>query len=91
MSCPVKWHVYILKCNDGRFYTGITNNLERRFEEHKTGKGAHFTKVFGVEKLLYNEDQPSRSEAMKREAQIKSWTKAQKLALISGRKASQKN
>ena len=49
------WHVYILKCSNGSLYTGITNNMERRFEEHVSGKGGHFTRSHGALKILYNE------------------------------------
>ena len=76
------WYVYILKCRNGSLYTGITDNLERRFKEHARGKGGHFTKSFGAEKILYSGQCPDKSSALKREAQIKSWTRPEKLALI---------
>lgn len=78
------WHIYILECKDGRLYTGITDNIERRLEEHKTGKGGKFTHAFKVDKLLYSEPCGSKNEALKREAQIKGWTKRKKLVLIKG-------
>jgi putative endonuclease len=85
-----KWYVYILRCNDGRLYTGMTNDVERRFLEHKAGKGGHFTGAFGAAKLLYTEGHPSRSAALKREYQLKGLTRKAKLALIRerGRKSS---
>ena len=76
------WYIYILKCNDGRFYTGITSNLKRRFKEHKRGRGGRFTRSFGVNKLLYQEKCFTRPQALKREAQIKSWPKRRKITLI---------
>jgi putative endonuclease len=79
------WHVYILKCGNGNLYTGITDNLERRFKEHASGKGGHFTKSFGAEKILYSEQCSDKSSALKREAQIKGWTRREKLALIKGK------
>lgn len=79
------WFVYILKCRNGNLYTGITDNLERRFQEHARGKGGHFTKSFGAEKILYSEKCFDKSSALKREAQIKSWTRREKLALIEGK------
>lgn len=79
------WHVYILKCGNGNLYTGITDNLERRFKEHARGKGGHFTKSFGAEKMLYSEQCSDKSVALKREAQIKGWTRREKLALIKGK------
>lgn len=80
------WFVYILKCKNGDLYTGITDNLQRRFEEHASGKGGHFTKSFVVEKILFSEKHPDKSSALKREAQIKGWTREKKLALIKGDK-----
>jgi len=80
------WHVYILKCGNGNLYTGITDNLERRFKEHASGKGGHFTKSFGAKKILYSEQCPDKSSALKREAQIKGWTRGDKLALIEDKK-----
>jgi len=78
------WKVYILECKDGSLYTGITDNLQRRFEEHQTGKGGKFTHAFKVDKVLYSEPYGSKNEALKREAQIKGWTRKKKLALIKG-------
>lgn len=81
------WYVYILGCKNGSLYAGITDNLERRFEEHKAGKGGKFTRAFKVDKLLYSELCGSKNEALKREAQIKDWTRRKKLTLIQGDKA----
>ncbi len=76
------YFVYILECGDGSFYTGITNDLERRFIQHKNGQGAHYTRVKKVVRLLYTEKHTSRSSALKREAEIKSWRRAEKETLI---------
>ena len=76
------WCVYILKCKNGSLYTGITNNLERRLEKHRQGKGARYTRSFGVGKIVYNEGSLSKSGALKREAEIKSWTRKKKLTFI---------
>ena len=78
------WFVYILKCQNGNLYTGTTNNIDRRFQEHISGKGGHFTKSFAAEKILFTEECPDRSSALKREAQIKGWSRAKKLALVNG-------
>ena len=64
------WFVYILECRDGSFYTGITNNLEQRIIDHNRGKGCRYTKFRWPVKLLYSEQLPDRSSALKREAQI---------------------
>lgn len=80
----MNWHVYILECLDGRFYTGMTNNLERRLREHTAGRGGNFTRAFGVRKILYSEGQPTLKDAMRRELQIKRYPRARKLLLIEG-------
>ena len=78
------WWVYILRCKNGDLYTGITDNVQRRFKEHLSGKGGHFTKSFIVEEILFSEKHPDKPSALKREAQIKGWTRKKKLALIKG-------
>ncbi len=77
------WHVYILETKNGKLYTGITSDIVRRMKEHQSGNGCRFTCTFGFEKLLYSEERPNRSEALKREAHIKSWSKPRKLKLIA--------
>ncbi len=80
------WYVYILECKNRSFYTGITNNLERRLEEHKDGKGSKFTRAFKANKLMYSEALNSKNEALKREALIKGWTRKKKQILIAANK-----
>lgn len=77
------WTVYILQCADGSLYTGITNDLERRFAEHQAGKGAKYTKGRGPLRLVYQEDCEDRPQALKRENKIKALNKAAKLALVA--------
>ena len=78
------WYLYIIQADSGKLYTGITNDLERRLQEHEKGrKGARFFRFSAPKKLLYTESYPNRSEASKREAAIKKMTRAEKLALIS--------
>ena len=60
------WAVYILECADKSLYTGITTNLDRRLEEHRTGQGAKFTKGRGPFKLVYLENHKGRKNASKR-------------------------
>lgn len=81
---PKLWFVYIIECSDGRFYTGITDNVERRFQRHKRGQGGGFTNRLGVQRLLYYEKFSVRGDALKRESQIKCRSKFKKLALIKG-------
>jgi putative endonuclease len=77
-------YVYLLESSDGKYYTGYTTDLERRMEQHRSGKGAKFTRGFGFKKLLYSETYRTKSKAMKREAEIKSWNRTEKKALIDG-------
>lgn len=76
------YFVYILECGDGSFYTGITNDVERRFIQHKNGQGAHYTRAKKAVRIIYTEKHTSRSSALKREAEIKSWRRAEKEGLI---------
>lgn len=76
------YFLYILECDDGSLYTGITTDVKRRFEEHRSGRGGRFTRSHAVVCVAYIEEQPSRSAALKREAEIKRWRKGKKLALI---------
>ncbi|MDP3791395.1 MAG: GIY-YIG nuclease family protein [Candidatus Omnitrophota bacterium] len=78
------WHVYIIQCADDTPYTGTTTDIPRRVNEHNSSKGGNYTRIRNPVKLVYKEDHPNRSEALKREAQIKRWTKQKKLALITG-------
>ena len=79
----MKWQVYILECKDGSLYTGVTADLDRRFKEHHA-RTTHYTSYNPPEKIAYQESFLSKSDAFKREAQIKRWTRKKKLALISG-------
>ena len=77
------WFIYILLCEDNSLYTGLTNNLEKRFEAHKNGKGAIYTRSHKPLKIIYQEEFNTKSEALKRESEIKSWNKAKKLAICN--------
>jgi len=76
------YFVYILKCKDGSLYTGITTDLVRRLAEHTSGRGAKYTRGKKAGKIVYSERKKNRSTASKREAEIKSWTRIRKIALI---------
>ena len=81
----MKWVVYILECSDNSLYTGITNDMERRLEEHRTGRGAKYTKHRRPLRVRYTEYQGTKSTALKREAAIKALDRVEKLALIASR------
>ena len=76
------YFVYIIECANKALYTGITTDLKRRFNEHKTGKGGHYTSYNPAVKIRYFEKHATRSHASKREAQIKKLPRAKKLALL---------
>lgn len=75
-------YTYIVRCSDNTLYTGWTTNLEKRILAHNSGKGAKYTKTRRPVTLVYHEMFSSKSEAMKREYEIKQLTKTQKLELI---------
>ena len=75
------WCVYILKCRDDTLYTGITNNIEKRIEDHEKGIGAKYTKGRGPFEIIFKEIHPNRSLASKKESEIKKLSKKEKLAL----------
>lgn len=77
------WYVYILQCNDGTLYTGITNDLDKRIAKHNSGKGAKYTKVRLPVILKYKNEVADRSEASKLEYKIKQLTRQEKLKLIN--------
>lgn len=81
MIPDVPYFVYLLECEDGSLYTGITTDIERRFLEHKNGTGGHFTRAKKAKRIVYTEEHASRSSALKREAEIKKWPRGKKLAL----------
>lgn len=75
-------YVYILKCADGTLYTGWTNDLEKRIETHNSGNGAKYTRSRLPVELVYHEEFESKSDALKREHEIKKLSREQKLELI---------
>jgi len=77
--------VYILLCDNRKYYVGITDDLERRIKQHKN-KHSPYTKQFSIIELVYSEKYENRSKAELREYQIKGWSIAKKKALISGNK-----
>lgn len=77
-----RWKLYILRCGDGSLYTGIALDVQARLAQHREGTGAKYTRGRGPLELVYVEECEDHSQALKREYQIKSLTKAEKLALI---------
>ncbi|MCK7595742.1 GIY-YIG nuclease family protein [Microbulbifer sp. CAU 1566] len=81
------WFVYLIRTNSGSLYTGITRDVERRFEEHSSGspKAAKALRGRGPLTLEFQQGVDSHSDALKLEMQIKKWPKARKEALIAGK------
>jgi putative endonuclease len=81
MTRTTKYFVYILLCDDDSLYTGIAKNVAARYERHVAGTGARYTRSHAPTRILYTEKLPSRSAALKREAQIKRYKREKKLKL----------
>jgi predicted GIY-YIG superfamily endonuclease len=79
------WYVYILECGDGTLYTGITDDVQRRLQMHRSGKGAKYTRGRGPLELVYSEECPDHSAALRRELQIKALPRPEKEKLIENR------
>lgn len=73
----------MLRCKDGTLYTGITNDVDKRFQAHQSGKGAKYTRGRGPLELVYREECGSHSDALKREMEIKRLAREQKQAMIA--------
>ena len=78
----MSWFCYIVECADHTYYTGITTNLERRIDQHNAGKGAKYVKGRLPVRVVYTEECENRSDASRREMQIKALDKDQKKELI---------
>ncbi|PMD73491.1 GIY-YIG nuclease family protein [Companilactobacillus nuruki] len=77
-----KYYVYMLLCRDQTFYTGTSNNVEKRVATHNAGKGAKYTKIRRPVKLMYSEELENKSQALKREIAIKKLSRQQKVSLL---------
>ena len=77
-----KWYVYILRCRGQTLYCGISDDVLRRLEQHRSGKGAKYTRGRGSLELVYVEECDSYSTALKREYAIKRLPRGEKLKLI---------
>ena len=78
------WFLYIVRCKDGSLYVGETGDVARRLEAHNKGCGSAHTARRRPVQLVYVEQHPNRAAALRRERQIKGWTRAKKEALIAG-------
>lgn len=87
LGAPNMWYVYIVKCRDGTYYTGITQNVEKRINQHNTKNaiGAKYTRSRRPVQFVYRLHVRTKSEALKREAEIKRLPHALKKKLILSR------
>ena len=76
-----KWYVYILECLDGLYYTGLTWDVPKRMEQHRSGKGSIFTAKHGFKQLKYTEVFTDLTQAREREHQLKDFSRKKKEAL----------
>jgi len=79
----VTWFLYLIRCKDGALYTGITTDVDRRFAEHQSGKGAKYLRGKTPLTLAFQQKIGSRSAALKAEASIKKLSKADKETIIN--------
>ncbi|MBI5525245.1 MAG: GIY-YIG nuclease family protein [Deltaproteobacteria bacterium] len=85
MTSPgLQWFLYILECGDGSFYTGVTNDIERRVAQHNAGKASRYTRTHLPVKLVYSERCGTRARALVREREIKALPRRKKEALVGG-------
>jgi len=81
-----EWSLYVAECADGSYYTGIAKDVEKRIENHNSGKGAKYTAAHGPVKLIFQEPQGNYSTALRREYQVKTLSKERKMKFIAGEK-----
>lgn len=79
---PAIWYLYLLECGDGSFYAGIATDVERRLQEHLSGKGGRYTRSHKPVRLLGSRPVGSRSQALRAEIAIKRLPKDKKLAAL---------
>jgi putative endonuclease len=87
VKARTKYYFYILKCKDGTLYCGITNDLVKRVEMHNSGKGSTYVRSRGGGKIIYNKMCKNRGAALRREAEVKKWSRLQKLAFLKQNKS----
>ena len=76
------WYLYLLRCGDGTLYCGIALDVQARLDQHREGKGAKYTRGRGPLELAFTEACGTRSEALKREREVKRMPRAEKLGLM---------
>jgi putative endonuclease len=77
------YYLYLLQCRDDSIYTGITKDVEGRFRKHLEKKGGSYTRSHGAKKVIYTERHRTKGRALKRELEVKGWSRERKLLLAS--------
>jgi predicted GIY-YIG superfamily endonuclease len=80
----MQFWVYILRCRDGSYYTGHTDNLELRLAQHREGSASSWTRARRPVELVWCDSAPSREEALAFELRVKKWSRAKKEAMMAG-------
>lgn len=91
MTGSEHWFVYLVRCNDGSLYCGITNDLQHRINAHNSGKGAKYTRGRGPVELVYVKHMGSKSDALKFEHKVKQLSRLAKEVLIESHNLDPKN
>ena len=78
----MKYYVYLIRCADNSLYCGMATNIQKRVEQHNAGKGSKYVRSRGPAVLVYTEEHGDISSALKREADIKKWSKLKKEELV---------
>lgn len=86
-ATDASWYVYMLRCADGTIYTGIARDVDRRCKQHNSGKASRYTRSRLPVELIHLETHGSQSDALKREAHIKSMPRRQKECLCVDKKS----
>lgn len=81
-DAPCPWHVYVVECADGSLYVGIAKDVEKRVAAHNSGRGAKYTSTRRPVRLLYSERGRDIGEALRREREIKRWSRPKKIATL---------
>ncbi|MFH1394781.1 MAG: GIY-YIG nuclease family protein [Candidatus Omnitrophota bacterium] len=77
------WYVYILECRDKTLYVGVTKNLTERLERHNKGKASKYTRGRTPVKMIHTEEYSDKTSALKREHELKGWSRSKKLSLVA--------
>ena len=78
------WRLYILRCSDGSYYTGVTTDIANRLKVHNSGKGAKYTRSRRPVELVYYEECETETHARRRELEVKGWNRKKKERIIRG-------